>query len=355
MTLNDSLVCLKDQLFCFHILTVTKKFAALIFFCLLIFTSKTYASVEIHVADVGSGLCILSIDKKNRKYFLYDAGRWDNQICSKLVSNHTKGRDLSLLVISHSDMDHMGNLYSILNSNRVEMIVYTGYVRKNSLWRKANHEIEKAATNSTKVINLTDVALEEIKNPIAVGDMEIDFLYGKGLWDMNHGFLPENHRRNAVSIVIKIKAFGRTVLIAGDTVGRHSGDDDYVCDYAEKQIVRSKRELPSDVLIAGHHGADNASSSCFVAAVNPKYVIFSAGHRYAHPRENTVKRIQKFVNVKDEQIFRTDRGDDEGHKEWNYGRIDNCIDVPDDDSIVVKISPGAPVDVRYLSDINKCK
>ena len=48
--------------------------------------------------------------------------------------------------------------------------------------------------------------------------------------------------------------------------------------------------IDSDVLIAPHHGADNASSTAFILAVSPEYVIFSAGHRYEHARAATATR-----------------------------------------------------------------
>ncbi|GIU50451.1 hypothetical protein TUM4438_36500 [Shewanella sairae] len=34
-------------------------------------------------------------------------------------------------------------------------------------------------------------------------------------------------------------------------------------------------------------------------------------------------------------IFRTDRGDDEGHKEWDYLRVKGCKDKFGDDSVII--------------------
>ena len=36
--------------------------------------------------------------------------------------------------------------------------------------------------------------------------------------------------------------------------------------------------IDSDVMIAPHHGGGNGSSTKFIEAVSPKYVIFPAGH-----------------------------------------------------------------------------
>ncbi len=68
-------------------------------------------------------------------------------------------------------------------------------------------------------------------------------------------------------------------LFGGDSVGRHSGNDDSTCIAAEKYMVDNAGviTIDSDVLIAPHHGADNGGSTCFIQAVSPEYVIFSAG------------------------------------------------------------------------------
>ena len=109
----------------------------------------------------------------------------------------------------------------------------------------------------------------------------------------------------------------------------------------------------SDVLIAPHHGADNASSTCFSEAVQPTFVIFSAGHRYAHPRQAVAQRYLAH-GVQEDHMFRTDRGDDEGDKEWAVGRISGCKDKPGDDDVEILIpAEGEPV-VEYREENSGC-
>ncbi|HBP90826.1 MAG TPA: hypothetical protein DD706_24430 [Nitrospiraceae bacterium] len=48
------------------------------------------------------------------------------------------------------------------------------------------------------------------------------------------------------------------------------------------------------VLIASHHGADTHGSNHdgWIAAIKPQIVVFSAGNRYGHPRQEAVERYQ---------------------------------------------------------------
>ena len=140
-------------------------------------------------------------------------------------------------------------------------------------------------------------------------------------------------------------------MLTGDTIGRLGGEPNSVCRYAERIMVERSAEIAikSDVLVGQHHGGDNATSNCFIRAVNPRYVIFSAGHGgHEHPRQTTADRlIAHGINPAD--ILRTDRGDNEGGPEWIYGAIRGCRDkVGDDDvEIVMPKAPEEELRVKY--------
>jgi competence protein ComEC len=55
---------------------------------------------------------------------------------------------------------------------------------------------------------------------------------------------------------------------------------------------------------AGHHGARSSSSASFLGAVQPKYVIVSAGegNNYGHPHEEVLERVAKIGAA----VLRTD-------------------------------------------------
>ena len=154
--------------------------------------------------------------------------------------------------------------------------------------------------------------------------------------------------RNAGSIVVRLQYRGKSILFCGDTVGRHIGDDVDALIAAEREMVENAAVIPidSDVIIAPHHGADNGSSSAFIEAVSPEYVIFSAGHKHRHPRTETAQRYRRF-GVTLSKMLRTDRGDDEGSNEWGAGRVEGHNDPRGDDDIDILIGPDGSIKVEY--------
>jgi len=92
---------------------------------------------------------------------------------------------------------------------------------------------------------------------------------------------------NAGSIVIRVSYQGHSILFTGDAVGREEGSaNDEPAIATERFLIDNSahRPIQSEVLIAPHHGSDDANSTEFIQAVAPRWVIFPAGHRYEHPR-----------------------------------------------------------------------
>ena len=91
--------------------------------------------------------------------------------------------------------------------------------------------------------------------------------------------------------------------------------------------------------------ADNGSSTAFIRAVSPKWVIFPAGHDHEHPRQSTACRYLR-EGIQLERILRTDRGDNEGGKEWAHGATKAGDHVGDDDIDII-IGADGTLNVEY--------
>ena len=107
--------------------------------------------------------------------------------------------------------------------------------------------------------------------------------------------------------------------------------------------------IDSDVIIAPHHGGDNGSSKAFVEAVTPLWVIFSAGHKFGHPRKSAADRYLALPGTDEDHILRTDRGDNQtsnaGHdKEWKQAVHGNGHDKRGDDDIDIKVPKAGGAD-----------
>lgn len=185
------------------------------------------------------------------------------------------------------------------------------------------------------------------------GDVYVTMVAGFHRPPTTWGNLSTSEERNAGSIVVRLVYGTRSVLFCGDAVGRHTGDPVNACIAIEEFMVDNADVIPidSDVLIAPHHGADNASSTAFIQAVSPQYVIFSAGHMHEHPRAATA---QRYLNngMALANMFRTDTGDDESSpgqpdREWNHDRVPGHNDPAGDDDVDITIQQNGTVTVRY--------
>jgi glyoxylase-like metal-dependent hydrolase (beta-lactamase superfamily II) len=64
--------------------------------------------VYVRIVDVGPGLCAV-ITVHGGSSMVYDAGHWNGQHCIRAVRELITNDAIDLLVISHSDADHLGD------------------------------------------------------------------------------------------------------------------------------------------------------------------------------------------------------------------------------------------------------
>ena len=134
--------------------------------------------------------------------------------------------------------------------------------------------------------------------------------------------------------------------------GSRGEADPLVRATGERFMVENSAVIPidSDVLIAPHHGADNGSSTAFINAVSPDWVIFSAGSAHRHPRADAAQRyLDNGVAI--DHIFRTDLGDNEGGEEWNHGINTPGGSVLGRDNVDILIRPNGEILVDYHSSL----
>jgi len=312
----------------------------------------------IRVVDNGPGLCAI-VKLPDRHYMVYDTGHWQqNHLCVSAAEEIIGGDPIDLMIISHSDGDHIADGDDILNKFKVRQIIRTGFRREDTTgWNNLNNAIGDEAKQDATVINLQTTTLVP-GTRLAIGPAILTLVFGLGQWTATP--LGESESRNAISIVVRLEYQGSAVLFAGDTVGRRIGAPSSACDDAEAMMVTNHNKtgsdrvpLNSDIIIAPHHGADNASSTCFIAAVNLSFVVFPAGHAFQHPRENAAQRYLDH-GIAESNMFRTDRGDDEGTEEWEFDRISGCQDKKGDDDVEVVIAQDGSVAVEYRQQPSGC-
>lgn len=319
----------------------------------------------LRVVDVGAGLCVVAVVPGGHA-MVYDTGR-GYQRCLDAVEEMIPGTSIDLLVLSHSDDDHIGAAAKIVGSRVVSTIIHPGDARSG-----VNLDAAREAITTEADADVWNMAERPVPfgRSFAVGAATATFVAG---WSNGHqteaGDRPLTEAaklNNALSLVIRFSYAGHSVLLTGDTVGRIERDPDGACKYAERLMVENASHVPidSDVLVGQHHGADNATSNCFIRAVSPEWVVFSAGSQYRHPRQSTANRL--IANgVDKDRIFRTDRGDNEPSParprgdhdiEWVYGGLAQCRDKAGDDDVEIRL-PGdsaAPPQVGYRTQRRGC-
>jgi competence protein ComEC len=324
-------------------------------------TSAHAQNAYVRVVDVGAGLCVVALSP-DQHAMVYDTGRGEAR-CLTAVRELVPNRRIDLLVLSHSDSDHIGATKAILDENQIATIIHPGDPRGPSL-----NPIRKAITDEPGA-NVWNLRVRPVPfgQRFSVGSATATFVAG---WSDGQKTRASEEptltnkpamRNNALSSVIRFEFGGHAVLFTGDTVGRPDSKDQTLCRYAERKIVENVTavSIQSDVLVGQHHGADNATANCFITAVRPTFVVFSAGHQHRHPRQSAADRLVA-NGIDPNNIYRTDKGDNEGgsgwKKEWVYGTLAGCKDEPEDDDVEIHL-PGDPlarVTVNYRTPTTGC-
>ena len=232
--------------------------------------------------DVGQGDSIL-IHSKNKNILIDTGGvmsfikeKWKTKKQNSIVENTTipilkkKGiKKIDYLILTHGDYDHMGEAINLVNSFKVEKVIFN--------CGRYNY-LEK------ELIKLLDK--KNIKYYSCIDELNIDNnkLYFLQIRDFN------NENDNSKVIYTEINKY--KFLFMGDASVT-----------TEKEILK-EYDLPDiDVLKVGHHGSRTSSSKEFISTINPKYSLISVGkdNKFKHPNKETLE------NLKESKIYRTDK------------------------------------------------
>jgi competence protein ComEC len=88
-------------------------------------------------------------------------------------------------------------------------------------------------------------------------------------------------RDNDSSCVLLVESGGGRLLLTGD-----------ISAAAEPPVAAALGPGPPTVLLVPHHGSGSSSSAAFIAAVQPRLALVSAGwrNRFGHPRAQVLAR-----------------------------------------------------------------
>ncbi len=227
------------------------------------------------VIDVGQGTAILI--RSAHQALLYDTGPAyaESDAGERIVVPYLRaagvGR-LSGMIVSHDDNDHSGGMNSILRDEPTGWLLH-GLPLDSPLL--ANAPTPRHCMRGQRW--RWDGVDFEILNPPPTA------------------YLEPHRKDNNYSCVLRVSTAGRSLLITGDA--EKLGEEELLASAPDK--------LPSNVLVAGHHGSLTSSTPAFVARVHPSKVIFNMGYRnrFGHPKPQVMERYRAIGA----ESFRSDR------------------------------------------------
>ena len=242
--------------------------------------AKKEDGTRVYFLDVGQGDCTLF--RTGGGDVLLDAGPEAAQetLCRKLRSMGV--REIALLVLSHPDEDHVGGADAVLEAFPTGAILTNGATD---------------GTESNDRLLATAARLEISVQTAAAGEQ---FRYGEVLFTvLSPAEGADLTAGNDASLVLRAQIGEISVLMTGDA--GTATEDDLLARYGAAQ-------LRATVLHAGHHGANTSSSSAFLAAVAPAWVVISCGtgNLYGHPDGRALARLRETGAG----ILRTDQSGD---------------------------------------------
>ena len=233
-------------------------------------------ALRLVIFDVGQGLAVAA--QTHDHALLYDAGPNFNSEANsgnRILIPALRGMGIARLdglILTHDDNDHTGGALSILQGIPVDWL-------SSSL--AANHPLLQHASNTQRCMDGQtwewDGVRFEVLHPTA------------------ESYAEEKIRDNNRSCVLKISTGKNSVLLAADI----EKDSEW------RLLKQHEEELPATILVVPHHGSKTSSVNAFVAAVHPRYAVFTVGYRnrFGHPREEVVERYRAIGS----ELLRSDK------------------------------------------------
>ena len=224
-------------------------------------------SVELVAADVGQGTAVLV--RTQSHLLVYDSGPLysaDSDAGQRVLLPLLQARGEALvhrLMISHSDIDHVGGAASLVAGLPV-LALHSSLPFDHPLLQHALHNPVPHTRCAAGQQWQWDGVTFEVLHPLAE-----DYA--------------QPRKTNAMSCVLRIRdQAGRSILLTGDIEAAQEA----------ALVGRLGPALASDVLLVPHHGSRTSSTRAWLAAVAPQWAVVQAGYRsrYGHPAPDVMGR-----------------------------------------------------------------
>lgn len=234
---------------------------------------------QAYALDIGQGSAIL-VSTKNH-HLLFDLGprtSYDYEVSNRITIPVLRAlgiKQLDYVVVSHSDLDHVGGFSELISQVRVGHVFAS--FRVDQWLSKEERIFEKDYSPLNR-----DVRAEACRNG---QQFEHDGVRFSFLWPEAQDILPLSVKSdNAESCVLLLEGRYHKLLLTGD-----------IDKNVESKLLTAARLPPVDVMVVAHHGSKSSSSKSFAAHSQAAIAIAQAGHynRYSHPDPQVVRNWQQ--------------------------------------------------------------
>lgn len=224
------------------------------------------ATLTLSVINVGKADAML-LSTPEGTHYMVDTGKAEDyaQLAQALAA-HGVTR-LEGVILTHGHKDHMGGLPSLLQAFPVD-----------TLYVSALDTVTYQSGQLDALLEGHDTRLQQLRvgDTLQLGGAQATVLAPTNVDE-------ENENNNALVLMLQ---YGQTrMLLMGDA------EED-----VEKLLLASQQNLNAQVLKAGHHGKDDATTEAFLQAVAPEHVILTGDP--AEDSESPGKRVVSLLEQK---------------------------------------------------------
>jgi competence protein ComEC len=238
---------------------------------------------ELHISflDVGQGDAILI--QKGSQQVLVDGGPSPQELSVGLGDKMPFwDRTIELVILTHPHADHITGLVEVLQRYKVGQVLYPDLECDLPLYEEWLRLLEE----------------KDIKYTIAQAGQEFDLGGGVIMQVLNPQTPLLTDTESDIDnngVVLHITMGRVSFLLAADIMWE-----------TEFELINRRADLVSTMLKVAHHGSETSTTPEFLAAVDPRAAVISAGEDdpYRHPSDEVMARLEQRFGA--ENIFRTD-------------------------------------------------
>jgi len=168
---------------------------------------------------------------------------------------------LDKLILTHNDSDHTGGALSIMQA--MPVAVLSSALPDDSPLLKHAGKTERCSDGQS---------------------WNWDGIYFEILHPTLASYANEKIKDNDRGCVLRISTGKNSVLLTADIEAK-----------SERRLIELHPDkLGANLLVVPHHGSKTSSTQDFIAAVNPRYAVFTAGYRnqFGHPKTEVIERYR---------------------------------------------------------------